>query len=205
VSDSRLERVLLGLPGLRLLEESNSVQGGFWLSAGGVSAFGGALRLFPCSEGREIPSVNQWNVEDGWRAAFGTLAPKWLSVGEDAFGTQYLLSPDQSEMALFWPETGEVEALQVSPHEFLSMIAKNPDNTVSLSLYEACCARFGPLALGRHFAFKVETALGGKAELGNVSPMDALEHMVALGKIATQIGNAEIGTAFLPERGPVPK
>jgi hypothetical protein len=187
---------LHALKGFEPLDEG-SVPDTFWSPSGGGVAFGGALRLFPFRAREGLPSFDEWNARDGWRSSYGELAPQWDSVGEDAFGTQYLISPGlQPKVALFWAETAEIEELGVGPSEFLEMIAEDPEGTVSLSLYEACVARFGSLPLNAHFALRVEAALGGEMTAENVVPMPAREHMAALAHIARQVKDVPIGTVF---------
>lgn len=186
------------LPDVVFIESKDNVARRFWLPTGGLIAFGGALRLFPSVSTPELPSVADWNSPLGWRGAFGDLAPPWESVGEDAFGTQYLLSPDAKEVALFLSESADVERIGVSPSEFLGMILSDPSSTISLSLFRDCVARNGPISARNHFAFNVELAVGGLAKPENTSPMSAFLHMSALGKLARQIHGMELGTALTP-------
>jgi hypothetical protein len=181
---SDLSDAVMALPSLERLEHPAAVAHGFWLPTGGVSAFGGALRLFTSRPVSVLPALDAWNAPDGWIAAYGPLAPPWRSVGEDAFGAQLLLSPDGTEVARFEAETGELERLGVTPADFLSLVVADPADTISLPLYEACVKRFGRIALGQHCAFKVEIAAGGSLDADNVLPMDAWIHMKGLGKVA---------------------
>lgn len=187
---------LQALEGFQALDRG-SVPDGFWSPTGGGIAFGGALRIFPFHAHEGLPSFGAWNSPDGWKSRYAELAPRWDSVAEDAFGTQYLISPGKRpELALFWAETAETEELGVGPSEFFKMIAEDPDGTISLSLYRESVARFGPLPLDSHFAFRVETALGGATTVENIIPMRALQHMAALGQIARQVKDVPNGTVF---------
>jgi len=184
--------LVASLPSVRLLE-ARGVLDGFWLRTGGLTAFDGALRLFPSQDTLELPSADSWNSPDGWRSSYKHLAPRWKSIGEDAFGLQFLLSPDEAQVALFWSETGEIETLG-SPADLLSAILTDPDNTISLAFYRACEQRFGPISSRSHYAFQVELAAGGAQAVENVVVMDAFEHMKALGQIALQLHDVPIGT-----------
>jgi hypothetical protein len=186
------------LVGLRSLEVGTPPPW-FWSQAGGGVAYDGALRLFPYWANGGLASYPEWNSKAGWRSFYGELAPEWDSFGEDAFGVQYLISPGEAPVvAIFWSETGEVEHLGVGPSEFLDMVSEDPENTISLGFYRACVARYGELPLGKHFAMRVESALGGQLAVDNVVPMDALEHMRALAHIAGQLRTVPIGSPLRP-------
>jgi hypothetical protein len=55
---------------------------------------------------------------------------------------------------------------------------------------------FAQLAPKDHFAFEVETALGGALRAENVCVMDAGKHMKAVANVAAQIADAPLGTSF---------
>ena len=189
-------KVLDRLSGFRGLDDV-SPPPGFWSECGGGIAYDGALRLFPFSSNRDLASFGEWNSTNGWRSGYRDLAAGWSCFGEDAFGSQYLVSAGATpKVALFFAETGEMEELGVDPAEFLQMIVDDPENTIWLSLYQACVEQYGDLSLRRHFALCVESALGGKMSVENVRPMDSLEHMRALAEIAEQIRDVPIGTKF---------
>ena len=121
----------------------------------------------------------------------------WSCFGEDAFGSQYLLSSGpMPKVAVFLSETGEIDELGVGPAEFLQMIVDDPQNSLWLPLYQACVEQYGPLSLRQHFALRIESALGGKMSVENVMPIDSQEHMGALAEIAEQIRDVPNGTKF---------
>lgn len=193
-----LRNQVLALPGLVLLEHHADVPDDSWLPTGGFLAFGGALRMLPSRPRLPLPSVDTWNRPSTWKRHFRQLAPQWDAVGEDAFGTQYLLRPDGREMALFWPEDGTVERVGKTPAEFLAAIARDPDSTLLLPLFRSCVKRFGPLPPRAHFAFRVELAVGGKPEVRNVDVWDARQHLRVLAMIALQIHDLPQGTKLVP-------
>ena len=88
--------------------------------------------------------------------------------------------------------------IEASPFEFVEMIRNDPENTISLPLYQECVARFGRLPLDWHFALRVESAVGGLFEVDNIVPMKSGLHMAALGKLASQLKNMPIGTPLRP-------
>lgn len=149
----------------------------------GITAFDGALRF--------IDANNTWMSR--WGDSYGDLAPKLKLVASDAFGTMYGLD-EAGKMSIFWSETGEIESLDIDEHEFFSLIAKDPDGTINLDLYQAAVQKLGQINQNQHFAFKVETAMGGLVALDNLMIMDADEHMRSLGAIAQQIRNIQPGT-----------
>jgi hypothetical protein len=107
----------------------------------------------------------------------------------------YGLAADRT-VAIFWPETGETERLDIDQTEFYRLIKQDPDGTINYSLYRQAVEKLGELSLGQHFAFKIELALGGQLDVDNVVMMDATEHMNMLGKLAQRISGLPVGTRF---------
>lgn len=103
-------------------------------------------------------------------------------------------------MAIFWSETAEVEMLDMGPREFIEAIIEDPDETISLGLYSECLKKHGPLPTRSHFVLRVESALGGEMNVGNIVPGPALAHMRALGKLAQQLRRVLLGTRFTAVR-----
>lgn len=152
----------------------------------GHTAFGGALRFFDFD-------YDSW--KERWGKSYGLLAPNLRFIASDAFGTMYGLD-ESGNVSIFWAETGEVESLGVCPEEFFSMILEDPNGTINLDLYREAVQKNGAIGLRQHFAFKVETALGGQLVVDNVMIMDADEHMRALGALAQQIHDVPDGSKF---------
>lgn len=142
----------------------------------GRAAFDGALRFFETDDA--------WMTR--WGCHFGDLVPDLRLIASDAFGTMFGLDKF-GKVAIFWAETGDIEPLGVDEIAFLSMIMKDPNGTINLDLYQAAVREFGPIGPQQHFAFRVETALGGQVALDNLMVMDADEHMRVLGALAQQI------------------
>lgn len=143
----------------------------------GRTAFGGALRFYD-------PDDDSW--EQQWGRFYGNLMPNIKVFAIDAFGTVYGISSNDM-VTIFWSETGEVEDLGVGISDFYEMIMQDPDNTINLGLYEDAVKKYGKLSFDEHFAFKIETALGGSLTVDNISVMSADEHFQSLGKLANRI------------------
>jgi hypothetical protein len=157
-----------------------------WLgTANGGCGFSGALRFFPAREHESLPGLCDWN-RSRWLDAYGSLRPGLFLFAEDAFGLQFGFLED-GNVAIFWGETAEVEPLGTDLRGFVDRIKEDPDTTISFSLFQEAVEMLGPLSLNQHFAFKVETALGGNLSVTNLTIMGAVDHMRSLGKIATQI------------------
>jgi hypothetical protein len=193
-----------GLPGYRTIgapvnsaADSPDEEHRRWLQQhNGAVAFGGALRFFPMTSAEGLRDIASWNERELWAAWYGPLAPGRLWIfAEDAFGVQFGFLTG-GELARFWNETGEVEALDVDVVEFVRLIAGDPDGTLSYRLFLDTQRALGPLGLSEHWAFRVETALGGDLAIDNLQRMDAVAHMQACGKIAQQISSLEIGTGI---------
>lgn len=151
----------------------------------GGTAFGGALRFFEADDA--------WMTR--WGRSYGDLAPNLRLIASDAFGTMYGLD-ESGKVSIFWSETGETEPLGVDEAAFLSMIVEDPNGTINLDLYQSAVREFGPIGPQQHFAFRVETALGGQVALDNLMVMDADEHMRGLGALAQQIHDVPTGSRF---------
>lgn len=149
----------------------------------GFSAYDGALRFFD-------PEDTSWKYQ--WGKYYGELMPNIKIFAADAFGTVYGLL-DNGSTAIFWTETGEIEGLGVDLDEFFELVYQDPDGTINLSLYQAAVEKFGNISVDKHFAFKVETALGGQLSIDNIVLMDSNDHFKALSKIAKQIKNIPEG------------
>lgn len=143
----------------------------------GKSAFSGALRFFD----RENKS---WEKE--WGGHYESLMPEIDIFAIDAFGTVYGLS-NGGEVVIFWSETGDIEPLGVGENEFYEIIVDDPINTINYDLYLAAIQEYRELSYDEHFAFKIETALGGELSTDNISIMNAIDHFKALGKLANKI------------------
>lgn len=152
----------------------------------GHTAFGGALRFLDADDG-------SWMAR--WGQSYGPIAPDLRFIASDAFGTMYGLD-GSGKVAIFWAETGDVELLGVGQEEFFSMILEDPNSTINLDLYRDAAREIGAIGPQQHFAFKVETALGGLVALDNLMIMDADEHMRGLGALAQQIHDVPAGGKF---------
>ena len=150
----------------------------------GTTAFNGGLRFFDSSN-------DEW--KQIWGKDFGSLMPEIKIFAADAFGTIYGLDSN-NEVVIFWPETAELESLEVGVGEFYEMIAADPVNTINLDLFNSCVEEYGRPLINENFAFKIETALGGELSVGNISIMNAADHYKLLGKIAAQIKDIPEGT-----------
>ena len=149
----------------------------------GESAFSGAIRF--CDNGKK-----DWEQE--WGDFYGSLKPSFRLFATDVFGTAYgLLS--NNEVAIFWPETAELESLGIGISEFYEMILADPISTINLDLYMSAVKKYRKPTLDEHFAFKIETALGGELTVENVVIMNSTEHFRSLAKLAIRIKDMPVG------------
>jgi hypothetical protein len=150
----------------------------------GVSAFQGALRFL--SDG-DNALLHEWAI------GYQGIAPDIAPFASDSFGVLYGLD-SQNQVAIFWPETGEIEQLQTNKEDFLGLILEDPNSTINLDVYLQGIVKLGLLTRSQHFALKIELAVGGKFSVDNLIKMDAKEHMRALGKLARQFKGIPLGT-----------
>jgi hypothetical protein len=166
-------------------------------SVGGASIYGGALRLFGTQHNAELPPMQEWNSDTGWRSAFTTKRDLPVFFGEDAFGVQFSISQNQNILR-FFPDVGKSEDLGINLSEFFDAIVEDPDATLSLSFYLQCTQKFGVPRLNEHFAFIVELSVGGSLSIENVEVVPAATHMRAAAQIANQVGDDKVGTLYRP-------
>ncbi len=135
------------------------------------------------------------NENHAWLSFYDNLINKPLSFfAEDAFGVQFALV--DGIVAIFQPETAELEIVGMTQTEFYQAILDDPEGTISWSLYQAAVHLFGKPSSDQHFAFKVELALGGKPAVENIAILDSAEHFKAMASIAKQIKDVHIGTVM---------
>jgi hypothetical protein len=143
----------------------------------------GAFRLYAPSE------------THAWLSFYDNLIEKPLAFfAEDAFGVQFALI--DGNVAIFQPETAELETVRMTQTEFYQAILDDPEGTISWSLYQAAVHLLGKPSSDQHFAFKVELAMGGQPAVENVVIADSAEHFKVMASIAKQIKNVPIGTAM---------
>ena len=120
-----------------------------------------------------------------WISFYGNLVKKPLSFfAEDAFGIQFALL--NGAVAVFQPETAELESLGMTTSEFYQVMVNDPEGTLSWSLYQSAVDLFGKPASDQHFAFKVELALGGQPVIENIEIINSAEHFKMMASIAKQ-------------------
>lgn len=196
MTDHTVEQVIANLPEVEtfkpdgaslrcLVPDSEYAQ---WLvRTNGAIAFGGALRFFPALPARGLADVCSWNENPGtWKWAYAHRAPEIFLFAEDAFGLQFGFRPDGS-VAIFWAETAEIEDLAVGLKDFVRLIESDPKETISYELFCSAREALGPISLDQHYAFRIETALGGSLSVENLVVASSIEHLRALGKIALQL------------------
>jgi hypothetical protein len=156
----------------------------------GLSAFDGALRFLSKADETWLSKT---------RSFYGDLFPQLSIFAEDAFGVLFGFDAN-ARVNIFHSESADIEFLGIYEDEFYGIISDDPDGTIGLAFYRQCVSALGRPLLEEHFAFKVETALGGALETKNVSILNRIDHYRALGSIARQIHNVPVGTAFIPKK-----
>lgn len=150
----------------------------------GSSAYSGGIRFH---------DVGDMSWRELWGRYYEHLEPNIHIFATDAFGTVYGIG-SYDTVVIFWPETGDVEELGITEGEFYGLIAADPDNTINLKLYNDSIVIHGVPALDEHFAFKIETALGGHLTVDNITIMPIKDHYRFMAKLALQIHDMPVGT-----------
>jgi hypothetical protein len=156
-----------------------------------VSAFDGALRFH---DEKDFAWVFTWG------RAYAELAPTLRMFASDAFGVFFGVH-DNDTVAIFWPETGQVESLGLRREEFYEQLAADPDLAIGLQIYRQAVQLLGRPQLDQHFAMVIETALGGRFTADNLRIVNAADHMVTLAGLAHQLRFARADTRMtIPRR-----
>ena len=155
----------------------------------GFVAFDGALRCFGLSAKR-LPSVASWNRADGWRTAYRDLTAGLFFFAEDIFGNQFAF--EDGRVVRFLSETADREFMADSVEEWLTVVASDPDEQLSLWLLRDWRAQSDGPAFSEHLCPKIPFALGGRYETTNFYALDREKSMIFKGDLAWE-------TRHLPE------
>lgn len=156
----------------------------------GLAAFDGGLRIFGETD-RDLPSIDTWNRQDGWRATYGDLADGVRIFAEDVFGNQFGFS--DGRIVRFLSETGERQMLADSFDEWLELMFRDPPLELSLDMLRSWRRQGNAVRLAEHLCPKLPFVAGGRFESENLYVVDRYASIQFKGDFATQIKNVPDG------------
>jgi hypothetical protein len=179
-------------------EQSRLMAGGladdlqaFLASKNGFYAFESALHVFAAGPSDET-SLEEWNSPSLWRDQYGELDPKCLFFAEDVFGFQFAMCDD--EIYSFDPETALLTPVAGNLEGWASVVLDDYDFCTGHSLAHAWQIKNGELPKGVRLHPKRQFVLGGKFELENLGPVNAVHGMCFRGYVAQKIKGLPEGT-----------
>ncbi len=165
---------------------------------GGFAIHEGALRFFSVCAEPEARNVIEWNRPETWKFEYKELLPEKLwCFAEDVFGHQFCFG----ENGVYWldPETGGLEYQGETFSEWRKFIAPSIDYFTGESLAKAWHEAHDsddPLTPDKVLMPLTLFMAGGKFEITNVFPLDAIEAMRVRGNIAYQIKDVPDGASI---------
>jgi len=151
----------------------------------GFYAFESALHVFPFGVWGKGGTLNDWSMEQTWKHEYDGLADDMLCFAEDIFGDQFCLRG--GEICRFDAETGEVKPIADSLERWAKCVLDDYELLTGYPLAHEWQSRNGPLPAGKRLMPKIPFVLGGRFELANLSPIDAVSGMRSRGNLARQI------------------
>lgn len=151
----------------------------------GQTAYAGLLRFHNKNE--------KWRQK--WGHFYNDLVPSFQLIATTAFGTAFGLQ-ESGLVAIFWPETGELEPIHAAENDFYQMIYEDPYSTIDFELYVAAVDFFGKPALHEHFGFIIPLALGGNSTPENLQVKSVVDNYRAMALLAQQISDIPIGATI---------
>ena len=153
-------------------------------SVGNTVASEGLWRFF--SDTFPPRGVHWWNNSSGWKEHWKPFLPAGLfSFGEDIFGNQLVIIPNQANVFLWNHEDGGFADLLLAPAELLSTVAESGIDWIDFygngSLEVARSYRRIPD--DSHLHWTTPLILGGTVGLENLSVVERERHLVGHAKL----------------------
>jgi hypothetical protein len=163
----------------------------YW-SCNGLSAFGGALQVFPAGDRGSLWSVDEWNDDFRWRDAYRELADGCLFFAQDVFGGQFCVR--EAEVFRFHPETAELEFIGSSLEDWAGYVLDDPAETTGFPLKELWETVNGPLDARHRLVPKIPFVLGGAFDHMNLIAVNTVTAMRFYGDLAYQLHTVPDGS-----------
>lgn len=157
----------------------------------GLTAFEGGLRIFGATPNL-LPSLHDWNKQEGWRSEYGKLIKKDLVFfAEDVFGNQFAF--DGKRVVYFDVENGRATPFANSFSEWLLMILEDPVDTLQLMPYKNWLRKGEQLEPSEHLCPTYPFIVKADPPLHELYRVNSIEDMRYKGHFAVQIKDVPDG------------
>jgi hypothetical protein len=166
---------------------------------GGLQIADGLWRFY--SSSWPIGGIAAWNQSSVWRQHWLRFLPPGLfCFGEDVFGNQLALLPNNDNVFMWNHENGECEDLLVGPADLLEAVLENGLDWIDF--YEDASPNvaraFGTVPPASHLHWVTPLILGGEVRLENVTLVEREAHLVGHAQIWAQVAGLAPGTIVVP-------
>ena len=157
----------------------------------GLTAFDGGLRIFGTEPGK-LPTLQEWNQQNGWRSAYKELIKKTLVFfAEDVFGNQFAL--DDGKVLYFDVENGRATPFGDSFLQWLSSIIEDPVDRLQLMPYKNWRGKGERLEPSEHLCPVYPFIVKADPPLHELYRVNSVEDMQYKGHFAYQIKDVPDG------------
>lgn len=157
----------------------------------GSFSFEQAFHIYPFDD-QVYPNISSWNALDGWRAMFDNLDKSLVFFAQDIFGNQFCVS--ENNIAIFNPETGEIENIAKDMETFISEILNDYEYLTGYPLAHDWQLKNRKIKMNERLVPKIPFVGGGGFEVNNLYAMDCVESMELRSGIANKIKNLSDGS-----------
>ena len=158
----------------------------------GFYALEGALHVFHSGCQTTQPSIEEWNLDDSWKASYEGSAEGYVFFAEDIFGEQFALGKDR--VYRFDPETAGLEEVAENLEAWASRILERYEHETGYPLARDWNQQNGALLPGHRLLPKIPFILGGAYDLSNLYALDAIKGMKFRGDMWQQLRDLPPGT-----------
>ncbi len=157
----------------------------------GLAAFEGGLRIFGTTPGA-LPTLQDWNKQDGWRSEYRELIKKNLVFfAEDVFGNQFAF--DDERVVYFDVENGRATPFANSFSDWLAIILEDPLDTLQLMLYKNWLNKGERLEPSEHLCPTYPFVVKADPPLHELYRVNSVQDMRYKGHFAYQIKDVPDG------------
>jgi len=181
------------------LEHGASVAEALQKAIGDIEACDGLWRFY--SESWPPGGIRHWNSDSRWKQHWEAFLPqRAFAFGEDVFGNQLIVVPEEDGVFLWNHENGECTDLYSDPVSLLTTALK--DGIDWIDLYgdgsPVVARRFGPVVRESHLHWVTPLILGGVVSDSNISVVERETHLVGHAKLWSQLRDLPPGTTVTP-------
>jgi hypothetical protein len=151
----------------------------------GFYAFESALHVCPIQSCDTEIGLFAWNASDLWRNEYQGLADDCLFFAEDIFGVQFCAMDDGIHQ--FDPETGARRKIASDLEGWAAAVLGDYEELTGYPLAHEWQLMNGAIAAGLRLVPKIPFVGGGRFEVSNLYPIEAVQAMRFRASLAVQI------------------